>query len=177
MYDDIIGELYDIYPKLNFWSEKIDTSGIDENTRTSLYIGTLIRLLQNNLTYNMNQDLKSLELTFSQFEIIAFLISNDGEEINQKDIEHKFNLKNPTVTGLLKRLEAKGFIKRYASEHDGRYKKIVLTEKSRFLKDNIYDAVVIQSKKFFKNITEDEKKSLINVLIKLNRNAAEMNKN
>lgn len=142
----------------------------DEKIRTTLYIATLMRLLQNTMTYNMDRQLKDLDLTSSQLEVILFLISQDDKEVNQKDIEHRFNLKNPTVTGLLKRLEMKGFIKRYASEHDGRYKRIELTEKTQLLKENMYNSIVKYSKEFFEGITEDEKETLVNILIKLNRN-------
>ena len=50
--------------------------------------------------------------------------------MNQIDVERHLNLKNPTVTGLLKRLDEKGFILCVPSNTDRRRKKIYLTEKA-----------------------------------------------
>ena len=45
-------------------------------------------------------------------------------------MERHLNLRNPTVTGLLKRLDEKGFILCVPSSKDRRRKKIYLTEKA-----------------------------------------------
>ena len=57
-----------------------------------------------------NNELKELDLTFSQMEVISFLIENKDKKIYQKDIERYFNLSHPTVIGLLKRLKTKELI-------------------------------------------------------------------
>ena len=48
----------------------------------------------------------------------------------ERDIEKALNLRNPTVTGLLKRLDEKGFILSVPSTKDKRCKNIYLTEKA-----------------------------------------------
>ena len=50
--------------------------------------------------------------------------------VNQRELEHYFKLSNPTVTGLMKRMESKGFIQRIANPEDGRSKYIQLTPKA-----------------------------------------------
>ena len=50
--------------------------------------------------------------------------------MTQKDIEKALNLKNPTVTGILKRLEENGFVLIVPSNKDKRCKNVYLTEKS-----------------------------------------------
>ena len=50
--------------------------------------------------------------------------------MNQKDIEKALSLKNPTVTGILKRLDEKGFILSVPSTQDKRCKNIYPTEKA-----------------------------------------------
>lgn len=179
MKEKIIDNICSADPKfseLKSVCEKIDFLN-DSSIKKTLYIMMLMKQLQNNIINHMDRQLKYLDLTASQFDIILFLISNDDKEINQKDIENEFNLKNPTVTGLLKRLEMKGFVKRYANEHDGRYKRIVLTEKSQFLRDSINDSISEYSRIFFKGITDKEKSALIDILIKLNRNINFVDKN
>ena len=48
-----------------------------------------------------------LQMTFEKYLITKPLFK---EEVNQRDVERGLSLKNPTVTGLLKRLEEKGYI-------------------------------------------------------------------
>ena len=50
--------------------------------------------------------------------------------MTQRDIEKGLNLRNPTVTGLLKRLDEKGYILSVSSNTDKRCKNIYLTEKA-----------------------------------------------
>ena len=59
-----------------------------------------------------------------------YWIHTNKEEVNQRDVERGLSLKNPTVTGLLKRLEEKGFIFCVPNTADKRKKNIFLTEKA-----------------------------------------------
>ena len=62
--------------------------------------------------------------------MLDYLFHSRKEEINQKDVERALSLKNPTVTGLLKRLDEKGYILIVPSTKDKRCKNIYLTEKA-----------------------------------------------
>ena len=50
--------------------------------------------------------------------------------MSQRDVEKNLNLKNPTVTGILKRLDEKGYILCVPNATDKRKKNIYLTEKA-----------------------------------------------
>ena len=50
--------------------------------------------------------------------------------MSQRDVERHLCLKNPTVTGLLKRLDEKGYILCVPNAKDKRKKNIYLTEKA-----------------------------------------------
>ena len=50
--------------------------------------------------------------------------------MSQRDVEKNLNLKNPTVTGILKRLDEKGYILCVPNANDKRKKNIYLTEKA-----------------------------------------------
>lgn len=93
-------------------------------------IGFLIRQINNIYEKDFNQMLKSIGITSSQCEVLDYLFHSSEEEITQRDIERHLNLKNPTVTGLLKRLEEKGFVLIVSSNKDKRCKNIYLTEKA-----------------------------------------------
>ena len=77
-----------------------------------------------------NNRLRTLGITSSQCEVLDYLFSSGKEEVTQRDIEKALNLRNPTVTGILKRLDERGFILSIPSNKDRRCKNIYLTEKA-----------------------------------------------
>ncbi len=158
-------------------SEKYNFYNIEENIQLNIYIGMLMKSIQNTMKNYFNIKLKEFDLTSSQFDIINFLIINEGKEITQKDIEKKLNLKNPTVTGTLQRLESKGFIERYTNEHDGRYKRIVLSDKAKSIQDSLYNECKSWADMCFSAISDEEKHIFINILMKFNKSIMSMNNN
>lgn len=66
--------------------------------------------------------------------IIRYLALNEGKDIYQKDIENHFKLARSTVSRVLNLMETKGMIKRLPVPHDGRLKKIILTEETEKIK-------------------------------------------
>ena len=62
--------------------------------------------------------------------MLDYLFHTNKEEVNQRDVEKNLSLKNPTVTGILKRMEEKGFILSVPNASDKRKKNIYLTEKA-----------------------------------------------
>lgn len=93
-------------------------------------IGFQIKQINNGYEKEFNRRLKTLGITASQCEVLDYLLSCSKEEVTQKDIEKALNLRNPTVTGLLKRLDEKGFILSVPSNKDKRCKNIYPTEKA-----------------------------------------------
>ena len=55
---------------------------------------------------------------------------NRFREIYQRDVEDHFELSHATVSGLIARLEAKGFLVSIPGERDKRYKRLCATEKA-----------------------------------------------
>lgn len=83
-------------------------------------IGFYFRSISNSIDKRFNQQLKSLGLTKSQLDVLFILSKNKDKEIIQRDIENYFHISNPTVTGILNRLEQKGYIVREQSKKDKR---------------------------------------------------------
>ena len=83
-------------------------------------IGFLFKQINNVYEKEFNNRLKRLGITSSQCEVLDFLLQSSKDEVTQRDIERALNLKNPTVTGLLKRLDEKGFILSVPSGKDKR---------------------------------------------------------
>ena len=95
-----------------------------------LPIGFLFKQINNIYEKDINHQLRGLGITSSQCEVLDYLLHCDKEEVNQIDIEKALHLKNPTVTGILKRLDEKGFILIVPNGKDRRRKNVHLTEKA-----------------------------------------------
>ena len=92
-------------------------------------LGFKIKQINNVYEKDLTKSLKNIGITASQCAVLDYLFHTNKEEVNQIDVERHLNLKNPTVTGLLKRLDEKGFILCVPSNTDRRRKKIYLTER------------------------------------------------
>ncbi|WCE32300.1 MarR family winged helix-turn-helix transcriptional regulator [Vibrio sp. SCSIO 43137] len=77
--------------------------------------------------------LDELDLTYSQYLVMMVLWQQDGASV--KEVGLRLHLDSGTLTPLLKRLEAKGFVTRGRSETDERVRVLNLTEQGRALKD------------------------------------------
>lgn len=136
-------------------------------------IGFLFKQINTLYEKEFNHRLRTLGITSSQCEVIDFLLHSEEEEITQRDIERALNLKNPTVTGLLKRLDEKGFILVVPSNKDKRCKNVYLTEKAY----DIQKRMEMDRKKLDKmltlGMTKKEIEALNRVLNKVLYNIAE----
>jgi DNA-binding MarR family transcriptional regulator len=72
---------------------------------------------------------RGVEVTPIQVMLLFFLQKNDGSSLTQ--ISQGLMLENPTITGLIDRLEKSGYVKRSDHPNDRRVYLIYLTEKGR----------------------------------------------
>lgn len=93
-------------------------------------IGTLLKCITNEYEKHLNQLLSANGMTASQCAVLNYLYETNKEYVNQKDIEQFLNLSNPTVTGLLHRLDEKGYVLVVQSAQDKRKKNVYLTEQA-----------------------------------------------
>lgn len=126
-------------------------------------IGFLFKQINTVYEKEFNNRLKRLGITSSQCEVLDFLLQSSKDEVTQRDIERALNLKNPTVTGLLKRLDEKGFILSVPSGKDRRCKNIFLTEKAY----DIQKRMEMERKKLDKMLTLGMTKKEIEALYKM----------
>lgn len=144
--------------------------------------GNIIRefkKVQINIEKNMNKLLSTYDLTSSQAPILGYIYKaeEDKKEIQQKDIEEFFYLKNPTVTGILDRLEKKGFIKRKISKTDKRIKIVTLTDKSKKIQNEVAECTNEFMKKAFKDISKEEINVFANMINKISYNLEKIDDN
>ncbi len=91
-------------------------------------LGHYFKVMQIRMEHLMNMQLQQMDLTSAQGHIIGYL-SHAEEPPCARDLEKFFRLSHPTVSGLLSRMEAKGFVEIRPDPVDRRVKRIVLLEK------------------------------------------------
>ena len=130
-------------------------------------IGIKAKIINNAFDQVFNQAILSMDLTSTQSFILGYLSKHRGAPICQKDIEKKFNMKHPTVTGLLQRLEEKGFIETAYDPADRRHKRITLTQKAIDIRSAMEKLGKQTESRFIAGFSEDEVENLCNLLDKV----------
>lgn len=94
----------------------------------------------------------------------------DNKEVFQKDIEHKFNIRRSTATGILNNLEKNGYIIRQTSEKDARLKKLILTEKAEMCRKMVERDIERIEAIATKDITEKDLEDFFRITDKIKSN-------
>ena len=94
------------------------------------HVGFYIKWLSENLTRNMNSQIKRLDITDSQMRTLMYLLRHRDETVIQKDIEHFLGLKHSTVIGLLHRMEKKKLVRVEINANDHRCRSVRPCEKA-----------------------------------------------
>lgn len=131
------------------------------------HIGPLIRMLENAIEQKMNNDVSQMELTSAQMFTLHFLCKNEKKEICQKDIEAFFALSHATVSGIISRLEAKGFLESVSAEDDRRKKLIRATEKAKKYDSAMAERINETEDLLLKNFSGQEKEMLFMYILRM----------
>lgn len=92
--------------------------------------GHQIKLLSIAFEQTINRNCELSGLTGAQAFMMGYVVSHPQTPIYAKTLEQVFQLKHPTVCGILQRLESKGFITFVTDETDRRCRRIVPTQKA-----------------------------------------------
>lgn len=114
-----------------------------------------------------NHILEPYDLTPTQFRILKLLLLNPPRTLRQVDVEQHFAIRNPTVTGILQKLEKKGLIERIVNPQDSRSKVICLTEKALAMEKLLYQLGDQLEKTLTRHLDAKDKKQLIRLLKKM----------
>ena len=120
------------------------------------YYGHYIRILHWCTDQAITEALSQMELTAAQGRIMGYL-AHRKEAPCSRDIEEEFQLTHPTVSGLLSRLEKKGFIEFRPDEEDRRCKRIYILPKGSECNERIYRIILENEEKLVRDFTNEEK--------------------
>lgn len=133
------------------------------------HYGHMVRVLHCTISQSVTAALAEMELTSAQGRIMGYLALSP-EPPCAKDIEEKFHLSHPTVSGLLARLEKKGFIEFRPDEADRRCKRIYMLPKGAACNEKIYNVIQENEKKLVTGFTEAEKQQFADLLTRAAKN-------
>lgn len=127
-------------------------------------LGLRIAIIDRAFRRKMDEWAEEIGITAVQLRVlgeVSLMEDNGVEEVNQKDLEHIEQVTHPTMTGIIKRLEAKGFLIYAPSENDRRYKKISCTEKSRGIHKEIAKKEALVVKEMCKDFTPEQMETFL----------------
>jgi MarR family 2-MHQ and catechol resistance regulon transcriptional repressor len=109
--------------------------------------------------------IKSMNLTPPQFDVIATLANQPP--MTCKTLGDKTLITKGTLTGVLDRLEIKGFIERKSNEKDARSQKIMLTLDGQAIFEQTFPAHMQHLEKAFNQLSPQQMTDLTNALKQL----------
>ena len=134
---------------------------IDEEMKQKLnemYVGRLIHILSHTMKrHNPAEVMENDDLTTMQKHVLKFiLLETMHRDLYQKDIEEEFQVRKPTVTGILKLMEKNGYIYRESAKQDARLKQIIPTEKAEKIRPAILKSIEEGEAKMLRGIPKED---------------------
>lgn len=113
----------------------------------------------------LSQKVSELSLTPVQALVLGFLHQED--QITSSELGRKTDLDSATLTGILDRLEAAGFIERKNNPGDRRSIHIHLTPRGNALSKEAIQVIAAANSEFLQVLTREQKHDLFNIIKKL----------
>ena len=133
--------------------------------------GRIFRSLDRALGRRMDQALAGMDLTFAQGHIIGYLVHCQTPPC-AKDIEERFHLSHPTVSGLLARLEKKEFIALREDPEDRRRKLVYVLPKGQQCDEAMRAVIQNGDKKVLEGFAPEEEAQFRSFLLRALHNVA-----
>lgn len=127
-------------------------------------IGPLVRRLDNLIGRTIGQARESIGLTATQGFVLGYLARHEGQPLCLRDLEAQFDLTHPTVSGILSRLEAGGYLELRADEHDRRYRRIFLLPKGAEAHRHMAVAIGHMEERMVSGMTPEDRQRLCGLL-------------
>ena len=127
------------------------------------HFGHLLRILHWCTDQSMTSALEKLDLTASQGHIMGYL-THCQQPPCPKDVEERFHLSHPTVSGILSRLEQKGFVELRPDPEDRRCKRIWVLPKGMECHELMRSTILSNEERMVQGFTPEEREQFLNLL-------------
>ena len=135
------------------------------------HYGHMVRVLHCTISQSVTAALAEMELTSAQGRIMGYLAMSP-EPPCAKDIEDRFHLSHPTVSGLLARLEKKEFIEVREDPEDRRRKLVYILPKGQQCNETMYAVIQSGDKKLLEGFTPEEEAQFREYLLRALHNVS-----
>ena len=133
--------------------------------------GKMINRISNPLRRRSLKVQESIGISGAQGNILDYiLVESVHRNVYQKEIEKEFGLRPSTATEALKLLEEKGLICRIPEEKDGRYKRIVFTQKARDVQTALRREIEESESVLLRGISVSEQRQFLEIAKKMLQN-------
>ena len=128
-------------------------------------IGFYFKKINDLMVTRVNAQMKKNGLTFSQVELLMYLLDKNGEPVSPKELEQHFHLSHPTIIGTLQRMERKGLLRCEINPTDRRSRRIILLNKAYEMQKDITDQKQKLDRGFAAHMEEGQLEQLRKLLI------------
>jgi len=115
----------------------------------------MLRILHWCTDQSVTNALETMELTAAQGHIMGYLAHLDQPPC-PRDIEKEFQLSHPTVSGILSRLEQKGFIQLRTDPDDRRCKRVYILPKGKQCHALMHSTIAANEERIVAGFTPEE---------------------
>lgn len=104
------------------------------------------------------------------FALHYIIVESEYKDVFPKDLEEFLQIKGSSVTSLINNLEKNGYLYRESISQDGRYKKLVLTEKTQKIKGEIAQKINDYIESMFVGIPVQDLEVFERVIVQMTKN-------
>lgn len=136
-------------------------------------IGFLFKQINMMIKKKLDKNLMEYDLTTSQSRVLFFIYFRGKDKTSMKDIEEHLKVTHPTVIGIVKRLEEKGFVTTAPDQDDRRVKLVAITSKTTKMIKKLDQRKRKIDETLLKGFTERETRELRRMLFMIEENLRE----
>ncbi|MDE2082473.1 MAG: winged helix-turn-helix transcriptional regulator [Burkholderiales bacterium] len=118
----------------------------------------------------LEQTVKPFNFTGAQFDVLQFLLHDDGME--HRELQKRLAVSSPTLTNIVDGMVREGHVIRHADPHDGRVKRLYLGDAARKIvaSAKFCDAGDALVARMFKGFTAKERQEFSRALSRIEAN-------
>lgn len=136
--------------------------------------GKMINRISNRLRRRSKKAQETIGITGAKGNILDYiLVESEKHNVYQKEIEKEFGLRPSTATEVLKSLEDAGLIVRIPDETDGRFKKIVFTQKAEEIRSALREEIEESEEILLRGVSPEEQECFMRITAKMLENLEE----
>lgn len=129
--------------------------------------GALLKQINDIMEKNANNALRGEDLTISQSGVLVLLDGKEEKKATFKELEKSFGVSQPTMVGILSRLEQKNLVEILDDPSDKRIRRAHLTKEGADKCKEGYKHMKAAERLLLGSLTEDEKKEFFRLLVKI----------